>query len=199
MSPDPVAGLILAAGRSSRMGSPKALLRFDGLTALEQNVARMRLAGIDDIRVVIGHDAERIRSAHPDLPVRWIENPQPERGMLSSILTGVAQLRRDEVAMLLQPVDIPLVSPKSLAALLDQWRRQQAPVIYPVFKHRRGHPPLIALDSVPFGTHWDQPGGLRVCLHRFDPDRSIEIDVEDPAILVDYDTPADYLAGLRID
>jgi molybdenum cofactor cytidylyltransferase len=195
-TPEPVAGLILAAGRSSRMGSPKALLRFGGHTALEQIVLRMGRAGLRDLRVVIGHGADEIRLAHPGLPVHWIEHPHHHQGMLSSILAGVARLRGEADALLLQPVDMPLVRSATFAALLARWRQAAAPVIYPVFRQRRGHPPLIALAAIPDDSDWNLPGGLRTLLHRFDPDQADYIAVEDPGILLDFDTPQDLARGM---
>lgn len=188
---DRIAGLILAAGYSSRMGTLKPLLRFGVLTALEQAVDRLQRGGITDIRVVVGHAAAQIQSALPNLPVRWIRNAHYERGMLSSALAGVTTLRNEAEAFLLLPVDMPLVSPETIAALRTAWHRQAAPVIYPVFQQRRGHPPLIALSCIAADTPWDTPGGLRALLQTGH-EQALELPVNDPAILLDCDTPADY-------
>jgi CTP:molybdopterin cytidylyltransferase MocA len=188
---DRIAALILAAGYSSRMGTLKPLLRFGALTALEQAVDRFQRGGVMDIRVVIGHAGEHLYAAFPELPVRWIENAHYDRGMLSSVLAGVASLRNEVEAFLLLPVDMPLVSPQTIAELLAVRRRQPAPVIYPVFQQRRGHPPLIATSCIPAAAPWDTPGGLRPLLQDYHP-QALEVPINDPAILLDCDTPADY-------
>ncbi len=193
---DRIAGLILAAGYSARMGTLKPLLRFGALTALEQAVDRLQRGGVTDIRVVIGHAAAQLQSALPNLPVRWIKNAAYERGMLSSVLAGVAMLRNEAEAFLLLPVDIPLVSPATIAGLRTTWYRQAAPVIYPVFQQRRGHPPLIALSCIPVDAPWDTPGGLRTLLQDYH-GQALELPVNDPAILLDCDTPADYVSLLQ--
>lgn len=185
------AGLILAAGYSSRMGTLKPLLRFGGLTALEQIVDRLRRGGVTEIWVVVGHAAAQIKAALPGLPVQWVQNAYYERGMLSSVLAGVAALREETDAVLLWPVDVPLVSPDTVATLRAAWRKRPAPVVYPVFQQRRGHPPLLDIASVPADTPWNCPGGLRAILQRYHA-LAREVAVDDPAILLDCDTPADY-------
>ena len=160
---EPLAALILAAGHSSRMGTLKPLLRFGALTALEQVVRRIQEGGVSDIRVVIGHGGATLRAALPDLPVRWITNPDPDRGMLSSVVAGVATLRAERDAFLLLPADIPLVRPETIAALLAEWRRHQPPppVLYPLYRGKRGHPPLIATYCVTVQTPSPQPSPAR--------------------------------------
>jgi len=196
---EPLAALILAAGHSSRMGTLKPLLRFGALTALEQAVRRIQEGGVSDIRVVIGHGGATLRAALPDLPVRWITNPDPDRGMLSSVLAGVATLRAERDAFLLLPADIPLVSPATIAALLAEWRCHQPPppVLYPLYRGKRGHPPLIATYCVPVTVPADTPGGLRTILRAWD-SQARELAVADPAILQDCDTPADYARLLEL-
>lgn len=188
---DRIAALILAAGCSSRMGTLKPLLPFGRLTALEQAVDRLQRGGITDIRVVIGHVGAQIRAALPRLPARWIENPDYQQGMLSSVLAGVAALRDEAEAFLLLPVDMPLVSPETIAELLTARRRRPAPVIYPIFRKQRGHPPLIDLSCIPPETSPYIPGGLRTLLQTCR-QQALEIPVNDPAILLDCDTPVDY-------
>ena len=160
---EPLAALVLAAGRSTRMGTLKPLLRFGALTALEQAVQRLQEGGVSDIRVVIGHGGATLRAALPNLPVRWITNPDPDRGMLSSVVAGVATLRAERDAFLLLPADIPLVSPATIAALLAEWRRHQPPppVLYPLYRGKRGHPPLIATYCVTVQTPSLQPSPSR--------------------------------------
>ena len=244
-----LAALVLAAGRSARMGTLKPLLRFGTLTALEQAVRRLQEGGVSDIRVVVGHAGATLRAALPDLPVRWITNPDPDRGMLSSVLAGVATLREERDAFLLLPADIPLVHPDTIAALLAEWRRHQPPppVLYPLYRGKRGHPPLIATYCVTAQTPSpqpspargegarepvagtsgallaregseripqcvtvtvpanpaavtmpaDTPGGLRMILQAWD-SQARELAVDDPAILLDCDTPADYARLLEL-
>jgi molybdenum cofactor cytidylyltransferase len=193
---DRITGLILAAGYSSRMGTLKALLSFGAMTALEQAVDRLRRGGVADVRVIIGHAGKQIRTYLPELPVQWIENTHYERGMLSSVLTGVASLRNEAEGFLLLPVDIPLVSPETISALLTAWRQSAARVIYPVFQQRRGHPVLIALSCIPANASWDTPGGLGTLLQE-SREHALDVPVKDEAVLLDCDTPEDYILLLQ--
>ena len=84
-----VVGLILAAGASSRMGSPKPLLKIAKKTLLEDQVSRMREAGIEDIYVVVGCKANEIKERHKDLDVHWVENKEWKLGKFSSVVCGI--------------------------------------------------------------------------------------------------------------
>src|SRR5947207_8359774 len=137
--------LVLAAGRSSRMGRAKALLPLDGDTFLSRIVRTFLAAGVDDVVVVVGHEAGEIVDAFPsELPARFVENRDYDRGQLSSLLTGLAVIDRPGVrAMLMTLVDVPLVTPATVRAVIDRYRQTHAPVVRPTSGSRHGHPLII--------------------------------------------------------
>lgn len=186
------AALILAAGRSSRMGGLKPLLILGSSMLLELAVAQFFKAGIEDVRVVLGHRAGEIIPVVERLGVKWILNAQYSEGMFSSVLAGVQDLDADVEAFFILPVDIPLVKPETIARLLSAYRNRRAKVVYPRFEGSRGHPPLIDASCLQEGDlSPDYPGGLRALLRRYESD-ALDVDVEDKAILMDCDTPEDY-------
>lgn len=186
-----VCALILAAGFSSRMGTLKQLLPIGKSTAVEEAISRFRKAGIEDIRVVVGHGAESVVPVLERLKVRCIFNRRYERGMLSSVLAGLRTLDIGTDAFFLLPADIPLVKPGTIRLLLDAYRAGDCPVVYPTFLGTRGHPPLVRAACVPENLALDYPGGLRAFLARFE-DAAREVEVADEAILMDCDRPGDY-------
>lgn len=186
-----LAALILAAGSSARMGTLKALLPLGQSTLLEQTVQRFLAAGIEDVRVVVGHKAEEIISVLARSNVEWILNSNYGRGMLSSILAGVEGLDETVEAFFVIPADIPLVKPETIRTLTEGFQKNRPMVVYPCIQGRRGHPPLISLACMAEKPSWDYPGGLRTFLSRFE-EYAVEADVIDEGILMDCDTPLDY-------
>lgn len=188
--PGHIAAVILAAGYSSRLGAWKPLQPLGPSTFIEEAVRRFRAAGIEDIRVVTGHRAAAIEPVLQKLGVRGVFNPDYDQGMFASVRAGVLSLEPEITAFFLLPVDLPLVKPRTIRALLEARRRQGVSVIYPCFQGRRGHPPLIATAAVR-NLPRDCGGGLRAFLTRHDA-AALNLEVPDEAVLLDCDTPGDY-------
>jgi len=141
-----IPALVLAAGRSSRMGRPKAMLPFDSADTFLGHIVRTFLAAeVDDVVVVVGHEADAVVRAFPgDLPARFVENREYDRGQLSSVLAGLSVIDRPGVeAMLLTLVDVPQVSKATVRAVLDRYRQTHARIVRPTSGARHGHPMLI--------------------------------------------------------
>ncbi len=185
--------IILAAGESSRMGSPKPLLPFGTETVLERSVNLFLHAGISDVRVVIGHLGQSIRRRFPDLPVKWIYNEKYESGMLSSVQKGVATLETGCDCFLLLPVDIPLVRPRTISVIRDAWHafKSDFSIIHPTFIGKRGHPPLISSEHIPEILACNSSFGLKGFLDEYNRFAK-EIPVIDEFIEKDMDTPEGY-------
>jgi molybdenum cofactor cytidylyltransferase len=180
-----VAGLILAAGASRRMGRPKALLTFQNETFIGR-LQRIFLAHCTPVVVVLGHDADLIRPSL-DPRVQAVVNPDPERGMLSSLQTGLRVLS-DRERILFLPLDYPAIHSDTVAKLCASPR---CVIAMPRFEGTRGHPVLISRAVA------DELIGLPVTAAARDVIRGHDaeihyVDVADPAILMDVDTPGDY-------
>ena len=183
--------VVLAAGGSARMGRPKALLDFDGRSALE--CVLDAFAGLDTPVVVTG------RTPLPIDRARVAPNPEPERGQTSSLKAGLRRLRPDAEAFLFHPVDFPLLTRADVGRLVDAFldsRHAAKSIFIPSFGLRRGHPVLCRREMA--GEFLALPDGVpaRVAVNRR-PERILHVPFEEAYILMDMDTPADYADCLR--
>src|SRR5262245_52001409 len=142
-----IPAVVLAAGKSTRMGHPKALLRCGpSETFLSRIVHTFQEAEVDDIVIVLGHEASAIRDSviRGGLLPRFVINADYESGQLSSIQTGLSAIDRPGVqAMLMTLVDVPLVSSSTVRRVIERYRSTGAPVVRPVRGALHGHPVLI--------------------------------------------------------
>lgn len=191
-----VVGLILAGGRSSRMGAVKPLQNLDGKTAIRWAVDTFKEAGIEDVRVVTGFHGATLQPVLAASGTATIVNPSPERGMLSSVQAGLREICSEADAFLMLPADIPMVRSRTVNRLLERHRAQPASVIYPVFFGVRGHPPLIPKRCFKAILEAGPENNLRQVLEDFE-DTAEEVQCADAGILMDMDTPEDYRAMLR--
>ncbi len=183
--------MILAGGLSTRMGAFKPLLILEGRSILEEVISLFREAGISDIIVVVGYQAEKIIPLLENQGVRWAINDHYDRGMFSSVQVGVRNLDGDCRAFFLSPADMPLVNPLTLKKLVAAYREGNMDVYHPCYGQRRGHPPLIATALIPSIIAFAEPGGMRALLSRYK-ESSLDVVCDDPGILIDLDTPEDY-------
>jgi molybdenum cofactor cytidylyltransferase len=142
-----IPAVVLAAGRSTRMGRAKATLPIGGDDTFLTRIVRTFLAaGVDDVVIVVGHEAEAVVSsfAASGLPARFVVNRDYDRGQLSSLVTGLGVVDRPGVAaVLITLVDVPFVSEATVRAVVERYRSTHAPVVRPTSGDRHGHPLLI--------------------------------------------------------
>jgi molybdenum cofactor cytidylyltransferase len=186
-----IAAIVLAAGKSSRMGASKPLLPLGAARLVERVVATVAHVGIGDIVVVTGHDSDKVAPILERLPVRRAHNAGYESGMFSSVRTGVGALPGDVEAFFVLPVDYPLVRPEVLDRLIDAFRADGPGILHPSCCGRRGHPPLISGRYHAPLLQAGEGDDLRTFLLRHADDEA-EVDVEDLTILMDMDTNDDY-------
>jgi molybdenum cofactor cytidylyltransferase len=186
--------LILAAGASTRMGSPKAILPDRaGRPFIVRTVATLRAAGLTELIVVTGshHEAIAAALAEAGAEARLVRNPDPSRGQLSSIWCGLDALPESAAAVLVTLVDVPFVATTTVRAVVDAWRHSRAPIVRPIVGGRRGHP--VIFDRAVFEELRQAPleQGARLVVRAHWGD-SLDVPVEDGSCLIDVDTPADY-------
>jgi molybdenum cofactor cytidylyltransferase len=186
-----VAAAVLAAGRSSRMGRPKALLPLGGVTFLERVVATADGAGLSPVRVVIGAHREAIELALPWLHDRFVHNDRVEDGQLHSLRLVLRDLPASCEGCVVMLVDHPLVREGTVRALVQAFLEHRAPMVVPRFGARRGHPALFGRELFDPLCHGSLEGGARRVVRERGV-RPLEVPVDDPGVLADVDTPGEY-------
>ena len=187
-----IAGIVLSAGKSERMGRPKALLPFRGKTFLENILASVSQSSIGYTVVVLGRYREQIERTIA-LPAA-VFNPDYEQGMITSFQTGIRALPSGTAGAVLFLVDNPLVQPGTIDALVKRFEANR--VIVPTFQGRRGHPVLFASEILDGILTLPSSVGANAVLRR-DPGRVIEVLQDTDEILVDIDTPEQYQQLLK--
>jgi molybdenum cofactor cytidylyltransferase len=216
-----IAGLILAAGESSRMGRDKALLPYRGRTFLETIIHTLREAGIERVAVVLGHHAEEIRRAANLEGVETVVNPDYQRGQTSSLQAGLRALAKmrpefsvaaassppsavpnggDEdiaatageiEAIVLCLVDHPAVTSASIRKLVECFLTSRASVVIPTYQSQRGHPVVIGRDLFSELQNLSPGEGANLIVRKHR-DQTRFVEVDDPGILLDVDDPDTY-------
>jgi molybdenum cofactor cytidylyltransferase len=190
-----VNAIVLAAGESTRMGSPKALLASpDGLPFVARIVSAFHDAKVEDVTVVTGRDHAAIAEAlaRAALVARLVRNHDPSRGQLSSLWTGMdAAITDTTAAILVTLVDVPMLSGATVAAVIETWQRQRPLIVRPAIGDRHGHPVLF--DRRLFDELRRAPldAGAKVVVRRH-ADAIVNVAVADEGCLVDIDTPQEY-------
>ena len=187
-----IAGLILAAGESSRMGRDKALLTYGEATFLDAIIATLQEAGVAGVTVVLGHHAEEIQRGADLRDATVVVNPDYRIGQTSSLQAGLRSLESSGLeAIVLCLVDHPAVSAESVRAMIRIFCESRAPVVVPRFSGRRGHPVLITRPLFQELLQLDPNAGANTVIRKYDHVTRI-VEVPDRGILVDVDDPADY-------
>ncbi len=187
-----LAVIILAAGYSSRMKLFKPLLPLGSSTVIENSIDSFLEAGIENITVVIGFQANKLIPVLENKGVKWIYNEKFSEGMYSSIIAGVKSLPSHVKGFFLLPADIPLVKGETIDSLVEGYRQSKQSIIYPSFSERRGHPPLISYCLFPEIIKYDGSGGLKALLKQYE-EQAYYVEVEDEGTVFDIDTYEDYL------
>jgi molybdenum cofactor cytidylyltransferase len=142
-----ISGVILAAGTSSRLGRPKQLLELGGKPALQHAIDLAASAGLDEVVVVLGHEAPRIRAAVRLPPFgRAVINPNYASGQASSLRTGLEAVDAGAEAAVILLGDQPGVDPRTIGEVLDAWRARGGGVARAVYGGTPGHPVIIGRD-----------------------------------------------------
>lgn len=188
--------IILAAGSSRRMGTQKMLLPFDESTIIETVINNVLNTNIENVMVVLGADHHKIRNAVDYLPVQFCHNDQHEMGMLSSVMCGFRSLPENANAALVYLGDQPGIPSIVTDTILEAYNEELQGIVIPVYNHRRGHPLLVDLKYRREIQKLDLEQGLRSLMHLF-PEDVLEVEVDEPGILVDIDTKEDYTKATK--
>lgn len=189
-----IAGILLAAGESKRMeGSFKPLLKWGTRTVIGECVHQLHDSKLDEIFVVLGHRERDIRQSLSGAGVQYAINDDFQKGMLSSVKIGWAQVAPATDAVLIALVDQPMITSALINQLIEAYHHGKKRIVIPTHNGKRGHPIILSTD---FEEELmllpdDSPDGLKTLIDRY-PDEVLEVPVESSAVLEDIDNPGDY-------
>ena len=187
-----ICAVVLAAGRSRRMGTQKLLLPVAGMPLVARVVAVLAAQPVDRIFLVTGRDGEAVAAAVAPMPVTRVPNGDPDSDMLGSVRCGLRALPSETRTVLVMPGDMPGIHSGTIAALLEARDRTGASLLLPTYQGRRGHP--LVLDGARYRdeilTEHDGVGLRGLLLRHASEVHGVELD--DPGILLDLDRPEDY-------
>ncbi|MGQ9524718.1 MAG: nucleotidyltransferase family protein [Armatimonadota bacterium] len=184
-------GVVLAAGESRRMGTPKQLLPFHGVTMIETVARTLLEADLAGVLVVLGHEAERVATAVRHLPVRCVTNAEYRAGMLTSVQCALRAIP-DAEGVCIALVDQPAVPTEVVSKLVNAFCTGEKGIVVPTHQGKRGYP--IAIDLRRYRDeimNLPRDIGLRALL-QVHVDDIQEVPVDTDAVLKDIDNPEDY-------
>jgi len=183
-------GILLAAGESRRMGFPKPLLRIGNDTFLTRTLRSM-LEVARNIVVVTGAHAQPVRDEVPAGPrIKIVHNADFRRGQLSSLKCAIGATSPDVDGVLVHLADHPLVRGVTFRALVDTYQATRAPILIARCGGHRGHPVLFAKGVFPELLEAPEGEGARFVVNA-EPARVVYVEVNDPGVTLDLDTPED--------
>jgi molybdenum cofactor cytidylyltransferase len=191
-----IAGVVLAAGASSRLGQPKQLLPFRGRPLLEATLARVAQAGLDEVVVVLGGSADDVLARVRFGAARPVVNPDYQAGQATSLQVGLAAVADTADAVIFLLGDQPLQSVAVIDRLIAAHRAGAGPIVAPSYGGVRGNPVLFARATYPLLRALSGDQGARPLL-RQRPDLAHDVAVDEAAPPADVDTWDDYRALLR--
>lgn len=191
----PVAAVVLAAGLARRFGAQKLLVPFGESTVIRTVVETVLGCGVDYLVVVVGPQADGVRSAVGGQPVTWAVNPDPARGLASSVAAGVAALPPNVGSAMVVLGDQPTLAAAVVRRVLEAWRDGGGPIVAPRYRGVRGNPVLFDASLFPALGALEGEHGARDLVGA-DPSRVTLVEVPEPPPM-DIDTPSDYDELLR--
>jgi molybdenum cofactor cytidylyltransferase len=183
--------IILAAGESKRMGSPKMLLPFMGITMIENVIANVSGSKVDNIMVVLGADRDSIAKLIRTKAVNYCYNENYKDGMLSSVMCGFRNIPIDHSAVLVFQGDQPLITPNAINSVIEVYLSSGKGIVIPVYESKRGHPILIDRKYRNEIQKLNPAEGLRSLALKYSDD-VLEVNTDIAGILRDFDTYDEY-------
>jgi len=186
-----ITGIILAAGKASRMGKTKQLLPFRGSTLLGRVMENAAASDLHELIAVLGHDADRIMKSLDFSGMKTVINEEYSKGQSTSLIKGLEALSPSSAGALFLLADQPLVTPDIINCLIKAFQTLETRLVIPFYQGRRGNPVMVARSLFPRLLSLSSDTGPRVIFDEYK-DSILKVDVETDAVLVDVDTVQDY-------
>ncbi len=186
-----ICAVVLAAGQSRRMGTQKLLLNYGGRSVISHIVEVLSNSSVDQVVVVTGCDADRIRAEIAPSDVSVVFNEEHKAGMLSSVRCGFGAIDAGCRAVMIVLGDQPAITSGLIDEMIRAYRGTDKSIVVPTYKGRRGHPTIISMQYKDDVMSCYDDVGLRGLL-RDHPDEVLELEVSSPGVCSDMDEPDDY-------
>ena len=188
-----ISAIVLAAGEARRMGQFKLLLPWEGKTILEHVLDNLLQSQVNEVILVLGHEAHRILKRIPTQKIKVVINTDYREGMSSSLRKGLAAMKEKSTAFLVVLGDQPGIRKEIINQLIQSFHqsREKRKIVLPTYKGRRGHPVLFSIQYHEEILRLRGDIGARQIL-KDHPEHTIEVEIDSDTILLDIDTPEDY-------
>ena len=188
-----ISAILLAAGESKRMGRPKQMLAWKGKTLLRHVLENLIHSTVDEIILVLGHEAEAIQKSLTEFQIKIVINPDYQQGMASSLRQGLLAMDPGIEAFLVVLADQPGIGPEIINQIIDAFQRAdpRRGIARPVYRGLQGHPVLIGVRYLQEALQLQGDVGARQILMNH-PEDILEIEADQEGILKDIDTHEEY-------
>ena len=186
-----LSAILLAAGKSQRMGEPKQLMPFGQSTIVEPAIDNLLSSAVSEIIVVLGYKAEEVIKTIAAKPVKIAINPDYQQGMSTSIIAGLNLVSSQAQAVMLALGDQPLVNSQTINRLIDEFFNHAKGIAIPTYQGKRGHPIIFAIKYKPELLELKGDIGGREIIKRH-PQDVLEVAVDSESVTWDIDTREDY-------
>jgi len=184
--------IVLAGGESKRMGSPKMILPYEGMTIIEKVLENILASDVEKVVAVLGSHKDEVLKVIDKLPVFHCYNKNYQEGMLSSVKYGFEFLPGDFRAAMVFLGDQPMAETSVINKMINVYNESGKGILVPVFANKRGHPLLVDKKYRDEIINFEDPDGLKGLLRKH-PDDLLEVETENPSVLMDIDTEEDYI------
>jgi len=186
-----IAGVIIAAGSSSRMGKTKQLLPFGKTTLLGQVIKNAKESALDEIIIVLGHKADKICQALDFSRTKIVINKKYSEGQSTSLIKGLENISQSCDSAMFILGDQPLVTAPIINTLINAAETSDAPIIIPYYQDKRGNPVTLARKMFHRLKSLSSDTGARVLFDEYK-NSILKVQIPDKGILIDVDTMDDY-------
>lgn len=187
-----ISAIVLAAGCARRMGRTKQLLTLEGKPLLQHVLDPLLASQVDEVILVLGHDADKIEKAISKGKGKVVMNPDFREGMSTSIRQGILALAPDTQGFFICLGDQPGIGKAVINRLIKEFERHypEKNIIVPAYRGSRGHPVLFSMKYRKEALELTGDIGCRALLAKH-PDDLLAVEVDTEAVLADIDSPED--------
>lgn len=184
--------IVLAAGKSTRMKENKLLLKVNGETLVKHVVRIAKKSSADEVVVVLGYEAQRVREQLAKLDCMLVVNENYMRGQSESVKVGLASVSSNAEAAMIHPADVALIDPESIDKVADEYRKSRNRIVIASHQQQSGHPILIDRTLFPEVARIDENSfGLKAVINRHRSEiRYVEVGTGN--VLIDIDTREEF-------